>query len=303
LRIDRTHRNWILGSLAGLMLALLVYIHYSGTSGQGMSGGSALGITYGSIGSAFMLFAGLLGPRKKFSTWRLGCGQSWLRAHLWLGTLSFPLILFHAGFHFGVGLTKALMWMFVVVFVSGIVGAVLQHYMPQFITNSISRETIYEQIGRVRSQLAKEASTIVDGACPTHAGLGKERRAVGGAAGTMGRASAPSGVQFGNEEACFQLQNFFQQQMRPFITHWCWRRVGLADPQRSQEVFQQLKALLPPNLHVTVDDLEDICEEKRDLDRQTVYHCILHYWLLIHIPFSYALLLLGAVHAVVALRY
>jgi hypothetical protein len=32
-------------------------------------------------------------------------------------------------------------------------------------------------------------------------------------------------------------------------------------------------------------------------------HKLLHGWLLVHIPASYALLLLGAIHAVVALRY
>ena len=44
-------------------------------------------------------------------------------------------------------------------------------------------------------------------------------------------------------------------------------------------------------------------EEKRQLDRQSRLHKVLHGWLLVHIPLSYALLLLGAVHAVMALRF
>jgi hypothetical protein len=32
-------------------------------------------------------------------------------------------------------------------------------------------------------------------------------------------------------------------------------------------------------------------------------HHVLHGWLLVHVPLSYATLLLGAVHAVIALRY
>jgi hypothetical protein len=52
-----------------------------------------------------------------------------------------------------------------------------------------------------------------------------------------------------------------------------------------------------------VDDLENICEEKRQLDQQSRLHRILHGWLLVHIPLSYALLLLGAVHAVMALKF
>ena len=306
MRIDFTHRSWFIGSLAGLVLATLIYIPYSRSSAQGASGGSVLGLTYGSIGSAFMLFAGALGLRKKFPIWRVGRAQAWMRGHLWLGTLGFPLILFHAGFHFGVGLTKALMWMFVVVFVSGIVGAVLQHYMPHFNTERIPMETIYEQIGRVRSQLVEEASRLVKDACATLAGslsgATMEQRAAAAGAGTMGGLTVASGLQ-ADLEASAQLRNFFQQQMQPFLERGGSRGLALADRLRSQGIFRQVKALVPPNLHPTVDDLENICEEKRELDQQACYHRILHGWLLVHIPLSYALLLLGAVHSVIALHY
>ena len=79
--------------------------------------------------------------------------------------------------------------------------------------------------------------------------------------------------------------------------------MALADRNQSRGMFQQLRLLLPPNLHASIDDLENICEEKRELDQQTLYHRVLHAWLFVHIPASYALLLLGAVHAVMALRY
>jgi hypothetical protein len=49
--------------------------------------------------------------------------------------------------------------------------------------------------------------------------------------------------------------------------------------------------------------LEDICEEKRQLDRQRMLHKILHTWLFCHIPLSLALIVLGFVHAIGALRY
>ena len=58
-------------------------------------------------------------------------------------------------------------------------------------------------------------------------------------------------------------------------------------------------AHLPPNLHPAIDELENICEEKRELDQQNTMHKALHGWLLIrHVPLSYAVLLLGALHAV-----
>ena len=306
MRIDETHRKWFLGSLAGLIIAAAVYVPYSRSTPQGANGGTVAGLTYGSIASAFMLFAGLLGARKKVPVWRVGRAQAWMRGHLWLGFLSFPLIFFHSGFRFGIGLTRGLMWLFVVVFVSGIVGAVLQHFMPRLTTQRIPLETIYEQIGRVRSQLVAEAQTLVEEASAALGGSvsqgTEQQRAASASAGTIGGLTVASGLQV-DEGASLQLQEFFRREMQPYLEHSGPKGMALADRNRSQSMFQQLRVLLPLNLHPSVDDLENICEEKRELDLQTQYHRILHAWLLVHIPASYALLLLGAVHAVMALRY
>src|SRR5580658_3824749 len=304
--MDETHRKWFIGSLAGLIVAAIIYVPYNRNAPQGANGGTVAGLTYGSIAFAFMLFAGLLGARKKVPVWRVGRAQAWMRGHLWLGFLSFPLILFHSGFRFGVGLTRALMWLLLVVFVSGIVGAVLQHFMPMLTTQRIPLETIYEQIGRVRSQLVAEAQTLVEEASSALAGsvshATEQQRAASASAGTIGGLTVASGPDV-DEGASVELQDFFRRAMQPDVARGGARGMALADRQRAQGMFQQLRLLLPPNLHPSVDDLENICEEKRELDQQTLYHRILHAWLLVHIPASYALLLLGAAHAVMALRY
>ncbi len=265
-----------------------------------------MGLIYGSVAFAFMLFAGLLGARKKVPIWRVGRAQSWMRGHLWLGFISFPLIVLHSGFHFGVGLTKALMWLFVVVFISGIVGAVLQHFMPKLITQRIPLETIYEQIGRIRVQLLEEATTLVNEASAALLGnvsqATEQQLTASASAGTMGGLTVASGLQV-DREASAELVEFFRRELQPFISQSGSRGLALASRSRAQDMFQQLRLLLPLNLHSTVDDLENICEEKREVDQQARYHRILHGWLLVHIPVSYALLLLGAVHAVMALRY
>jgi hypothetical protein len=304
--MDETHRKWFIGSLAGLIVAAIIYVPYNRNAPQGANGGTTVGLIYGSIAFAFMLFAGLLGARKKVPIWRVGRAQTWMRGHLWLGFISFPLIFFHSGFRFGVGLTRGLMWLFVVVFVSGIVGAVLQHFMPRLTTQRIPLETIYEQIGRVRSQLVAEAQTLVEEASSALAGsvshATEQQRAASASAGTIGGLTVASGLDV-DEGPSVELQDFFRREMQPYVARGGARGMALADRQRAQGMFQQLRLLLPPNLHPSVDDLENICEEKRELDQQTLYHRILHAWLLVHIPASYALLLLGAAHAVMALRY
>lgn len=306
MRIDETHRKCFIGSVAALIVATVAYILYVRSSPQGADGRSTMGLIYGSVGSAFMLFAGLLGLRKKFPVWRVGRAQAWMRGHLWLGTLSFPLILFHCGFHFGVGLTRFLMWMFVIVFISGILGAILQHSMPRLTTQRIPMETIYEQIGSVREQLVKEAAAIVEEMSAALRGSVQEasemQRAAAASAGTMGGLTVASGLQL-DEGANNELQEFFRREMQPFIAAAGSRNLALANQDRSRSMFQQLRLQLPPNLHAAADDLENICEEKRELDQQARYHRILHGWLLVHIPFSYAVLLLGAIHAATALRF
>jgi len=77
----------------------------------------------------------------------------------------------------------------------------------------------------------------------------------------------------------------------------------LNDSGAAKSSFAAVKTLVPTSAHATVSDLEDICDEARQLSLQERLHRWLHGWLLVHIPLSLALILLGAVHAVMALRY
>jgi hypothetical protein len=306
MRIDHTHRKWFIGSVAGLAVATAVYIPYSARSLQGARGGNTLGLIYGSVGFAFMLFAGLLGLRKKFPVWRIGRAQTWMRAHLWLGFLSFPLILLHGGFHFGGPLTRVLMWLFIVVFSSGIFGAVLQHFMPRFHTARLPLETIYEEINHVRRQLADEANRLVDEACAALEGdvssATEHQRALAAGAGANWDVTVADGLQV-DEQASSEIRRFLGAEVQPFLAASGARGAKLGNPALARAMFQQLRVLFPPGLHSNIDDLENICEEKRQLDEQNRLHKILHGWLLVHIPLSYAVLLLGAWHAVIALRF
>jgi hypothetical protein len=283
-RIDSTHRAWLVASAVILGVSAVLYAIYRVPASAGSMGGTAMGLAFGILGFAFMIFAGLLGARKKVPVWRVGRAQMWMRGHLWLGLLSLPLILFHAGFHSGGPLTTVLMWLLVIVVVSGLFGAILQHYLPTVMTREAPLETIYEEMEHVNAQLRHEAAELVEGA---------------GAR----TAEDKEGVTIAVEEQAAPLQRFFAQELRPYLENSAARRGPLADASLAERSFAQLKRLLPPELHDTVDDLEDICEEHRQLARQARLHRWLHGWLLVHIPLSLALLLLGAVHAVIAWRY
>jgi hypothetical protein len=304
--IDHTHRKWLLGTATILAIAVTTYVPYAIRSPQGPRGGSIPGLIYGSVGFALMLFAGLLGLRKKFPIWRIGRAQSWMRGHLWLGFLAFPLILLHGGFHWGGLLTQALMWMFIFVFASGLLGAALQHFVPRVHTTQLPMETVYEQIDRVRGQLVEEARRIVDECCAALEGnlssATERQRAAAASAGASWDVTVASGMGV-DEGASAELRRVLSVEIQPYLEKAGRRGSRLDDAPVAAALFRQIRILLPATLHSHVEDLENICEEKRQLDKQSRLHKILHGWLMVHVPLSYALLLVGAWHAVVALRF
>jgi hypothetical protein len=290
--IDATHRKWLIASVIILGVSTFVYIAYAASSPAGPTGGSATGLTFGIVGFAFMIFAGLLAARKKVAIWRLGRAQAWLRGHLWLGLLSLPMMFFHAGFQFGGVLTKVLMILLITVVASGLFGAALQHYMPRLMTSEVPMETIFEQIDHVREQLVAEADALVDGICgPTQI----EDVALSGGGAVAVATAAPAAV--------LPLRDFYTRQLRPFLLHEPLRHLSLSDRTDSSRIFDGLRTVLPSDAQDVTRKLEEICEEERQLRRQVRMHHWLHGWLLLHVPLSLALLLLGCIHAIMALRY
>ena len=305
--IDKTHRRWAIATLVIFVAAAVLYVPYARRPDV-PSGGSWPGLAYGVAGFAMMLYAGLLGARKKVPVWRLGRAQTWMRGHLWLGLVSFPLILFHAGLTFGGGLAAVLMWLFVVVTVSGLAGAWLQHVLPRRMLRDVPMETIYEQIGHVRAQLLAEGDTVVADASGkleletvTPASAGVRAGATTRLVAEEAAAALASTVRIEAEESA-PLREFYMRDMRPFVEH---PQPGhpLADRAASALRFDKLRAMLPPAFHAAIADLENICEEERQLMRQQRMHTALHAWQLVHVPLSVALLVLAVVHIVVALRY
>lgn len=314
MRIDKTQRGWAIASLVIFAVFAAVYVAYAVNAPSGPRGGSAVGLAFGVIGFGFMIFAALLGARKRVPTWRIGRAQAWMRGHLWLGLLSLPMILFHGGFHFGGTLTSVLMWLLIITVASGVFGAALQHFVPRVMTTDVKLETIYDEIGNVRKLLREEADRGAEAICGP-LGIAKAAKEDGQRAGgfsaarTMWTTSGGAAVAAAaetvvlTEEESAPLRKFYLGEMRPFLEQPKLRGSRLGDADKAHGAFSGLRTLMPQAAQATVQDLEDICDEARQLVRQERLHRLLHGWLLVHIPISLALILLGAVHAVMALRY
>ena len=314
MQINKTQRGWAIATLVIFSVFTALHLAYAVRAPSGSRGGSALGLTFGAMGFGFMIFAALLGARKRVPVWRIGRAQAWMRGHLWLGLLSLPAILFHGGFHFGGTLTSVLMWLLIITVVSGVFGAALQHYVPRVMTTDVKLETIYDEIGNVRKLLREEADRVVESICGP-LGVGKSAseevlRAGGLSAArpmsvmsSAGTVAAAAQTVMLTEEDCAFLRKFYLSEMRPFLLQPRRHRSRLGDRDKAQASFSGLRTVMPQSAQATLEDLEDICDEARQLVRQEQLHHLLHGWLLVHIPLSLTLILLGAVHAVMALRY
>ncbi len=284
-----------------------------------------MGLVFGVAGFAFMILAALLGARKRVPTWRVGRAQAWMRGHLWLGLLSLPLILFHGGFHFGGTLTHVLMWLLIITVGSGVFGAVLQNYVPRLMTAEVPLETIYAEIGNVQKLLREEADRAMESICglmgllrteadgqraggftalrPIAASVVPLRTSAAVSAGASAAVAPAAETVLLSEIESAPLKRFYVEELRVFLERPERRGQRLGDAGRAKLAFAGLRTLLPAAAHETLSDLEEICEETRQLVLQERLHRWMHGWLLVHIPLSLALMVLGAIHAVVALRY
>lgn len=335
--IDRGHRGWALGSLAFLVGTGLLYAAYAAATPGGPRGSSWIGLGYGVVGTAMMVFAGVLGWRKKKVTARIGTIHAWTKGHLWLGALSLPMILFHGAFEFGGAMTTVLMWLLILIVASGFVGALLQHFLPRIMLGQLPQESTREQVQRRLKNLEWKAYQLIAGACgpisqaealsqeleaflakgpvwgPQHRGKEEKETAPMEEAGWLDHAffaapAAPKPAAKGgySDREREELSGFYVRKVMPY----------LARPQRpkgeesralmtdasSALVFDAMRARLE-NAKSLLDEMERVCDAARSRVKQVRLHRLLHGWLLFHIPLSMALLALTVAHIIMALRY
>lgn len=319
MRIDRTHRSWLIASVVLLVAAWGAYVVYDAITPGRPQGDSWFGLAYGLVGTLFMAFAALLGARKRALLLRVGRLAWWMKGHLWLGLLSLPIILLHGAFQFGGTLTTVMMVLLIAVVLSGIAGAVLQHALPKVMTAEVTEETTYEALERQFAELRDEAFTLVAGlvgpvpeaqleAKEVEHYTGRELKPARATIKVDPKADAEARAKAEQEELLLirgqaALSAYYLECVMPYLRAPWGRRHVLANAVRSSILFDSKRPDLHPQLHEALDELERICDEARQKVQQIRLHRVLHAWLLVHIPLSTALLALVPVHIIASLYY
>ena len=292
MRIDQTHKPWAILTAAATVVGAVIYIAYAyHTPVPG--GGTGIGLMFGSLALGLMLFAAALSIRKRFTIIRIGRAKIWMRAHLWLGFLALPMVLFHSAFHARGALAFVLFWLTIIVVVSGIIGATLQHYLPTRMFREVPFETIYDQIPVIRAQLAAEAEARALDVSQSLA------PATGPGATVVDTLLDIEDLQPQTEA----LDRFVATEVNPYLSAEQASHHQLKNREWARTQFDNFRRQFPEPAWAPITAIEEIVEEKRQLDHQARLHRLLHAWLLVHLPVSAALILLAIIHAIGALRY
>jgi hypothetical protein len=222
-----------------------------------------------------VLFLASYRVRKQLAMLPLGSSAAWLQCHVYVGLLSLPVFLLHAGVQWPGGLIETMTGLlFLIVFCTGVVGLILTRMIPPRLTGR-GEEVIRERIPVFIRMLRDEAEASVAGV----------------------KDEAPSEVL--SELYLRRLHSFFQRPANFFshVIHSTKPCTGLLN------ALTDTRRFLNARDEQTMVHLADCVKRKDDLDYQYAMQSLIKYWLLLHVPLTWALVVFASCHVVIAMAY
>ena len=240
-------------------------------------------------------------------------------AHIWLGLLTVPLAIVHAGVPWGgslaisdhgVAVGRGWQWN-----IRACHAAVLARQMTQLAPD----ETIYSQIENVTDQIIAEADALVSATCGTKVGetnwselYQADKSGAKGTSVYVGASRTIANI-YGTAVVTELpktpipntqiLKSAYESTIRNYLECGKYRVFTPEGSGRARIFLSDLLDKVGPDAGYVVKHLTNWCHERRQLDRQRMLHHWLHLWLAIHLPLSLALLVLVVWHAIVATKY
>ena len=150
----RRNRNCVLLVLALLLLAVVVNQLNRSLWHSAFSTGYLL------LGSFFVLT--LFGMRKRLSfIANIGSASFWMQLHIYVGLATFGMFAMHVSWRVPDGIFESVLTvLFLIVSLSGVYGLIISRTYPAKLT-SIGSEVVYEEIPRLRVQMAAKARQLI----------------------------------------------------------------------------------------------------------------------------------------------
>jgi hypothetical protein len=122
--------------------------------------GNVWSLAYGSAAAALLVIAAALGLRRRTmkTSSKLGAGATriWLAVHVYGSLLFLVLLLMHTGFRVPSGRLTWWLWVLSLwTVLTGVVGRVLQKWLPRLLGSGLATEVLYERIPELVDELSK----------------------------------------------------------------------------------------------------------------------------------------------------
>jgi hypothetical protein len=217
----------------------------------------------------------LFNARKKLPFLPLMKAATWLQVHIYAGWFCLFVFLLHIRFRVPEGVMEGtLAVIFCLVIFSGVFGLYISRSLPPRMANS-GEALIYERIPAYRLHLQRNVEDLV-------------RKAE-------------------SETESSTLADFYVQRLRGFFMRVPGATYALVSAERRLEglllEMNTLDRYLNAEEKTLANDIRDWIETKQNLDFQYAAQRLLKFWLFVHIPLTYTLILLGVAHGIVATLY
>ncbi|CCU74052.1 MAG: hypothetical protein VB954_01465 [Thalassolituus sp.] len=261
------------------------------TSENPANGGTWQGYTLGTLGALIIVWLTLLGIRKRSYRSSLGTVQGWTSAHVYLGLVLLLIGTLHCGYQFGWNIHTLAYVLMVIVIVSGMYGLWLYLMLPSAMESNrknLSRENMLRQFDSFNQEaviIAADLPIEIQNAV----GSAIKHTTLGGGTLAQIRAKDSSRVSLDATAPLNLVDNRDQKALLSYIAH------ELPKPKHSVEQHEKLQALLD-----VLSQRKTLLNSLRlDMHWQT----LLHVWLVVHIPFSIALLGVLTAHIISVFFY
>ena len=225
------------------------------------------------IGGVVLL--ALYNIRKKLPFLPLVDSSTWLQFHVYGGLVTAFVFAFHTSFRLPNGVLETVLWLlFVAVAGSGLVGIGLSRLLPSRLRRYGER-IIYERIPTFRAELADEVDALA-------------LRSV-------------------TETGSNTISQYYATRLLPYFHRPCnllAHVIGSKGPLiRMCGEIKSLERYLSPQGKEILGEIEARVIAKNNLDYQYALQLVLKGWLFLHIPLTYSLILVAALHGVLAYAF
>jgi hypothetical protein len=224
---------------------------------------------------AVMVFLALFKVRKMITMLPLGSASSWLQLHVYCGWLVVLIFCEHVGWSIPRGwLELTLAFLFVLVSGSGGVGIGFSRLLPPRLTRR-GEEVIFQRIPGFIAELRGEAEVLV--------------------------------LEAAKETQSSTITDFYMSRLSYFFDgpHNLLRHVFAS--QRGlftmMNEIDNLERYLSPKEKEFAERLRDLVNKKDELDFHYALNLALKAWLLVHVPATYSLFILVALHVVITYAF